>query len=479
MNLYENLINYVESDYYPFHMPGHKRREFLDMHSPFWYDITEIDGFDNLHEAEGILARGMEEAAKMYHTLSTYFLINGSTGGLLSAISAVTKPGDTILMARNCHKAVYNAVYLRGLIPNYIYPTIVKEGNMAGSIDAGQIELAYHNKKEIAAVVITSPTYDGIVSDIEAIAKVVHAHGSILIVDEAHGAHFPFHKEFPKSAIDCDADLVIQSLHKTLPSLTQTALLHRNSERVSDKCVQKYLSIYQSSSPSYVLMASIERCLNFVASSSDRYHSFIQLLDEFYENTKDLRVLSVWKPARDSNIYNKDNSKLIIYAKNRDIPGIWIYNQLLQNYHIQAEMVTRDYVVCLSSVCDTKEGFARLSNALHQMDQQITAINFCDLTNIPVSLCYENVSMLSNELVVLPSKIDEYEHGTKALMKCEGEIAAEYIYLYPPGIPLLVPGEMVSEKVIKQLEEYKLAGLSLRGMADHTGTCLRVLIGVK
>ena len=475
MNLYEKLVNYTESDYYPFHMPGHKRREFLDMPSPFCYDITEIDGFDNLHEAEDILARSMDEAAKIYHTLSTYFLVNGSTGGILSAISAVTKPGDTILMARNCHKAVYNAVYLNKLYPSYLYPMIAEKCNIAGSIEVSEVERAFQIKKDIAAVVITSPTYDGVVSDIEAIARVVHFYGSILIVDEAHGAHFPFSKEFPNSAIECDADLVIQSLHKTLPSLTQTALLHRNSKRVSEKQIRKYLSIFQSSSPSYVLMTSIVRCLNFVDSSCERIHNYIKLLNNFYEETKDLKILKIWRPIKSSSLYNIDRTKLIIYADNGETTGTWIYHQLLQDYHIQAEMTTKDYVVCLSSICDTKEGFDRLSKALHQMDQQISSLNFNQSSKYLDILRFKNAKMLSNEVVMIPSEIDGYELDKKELANSEGEVAAEYIYLYPPGIPILVPGERISKAFIEQLTEYKLAGLSLRGMQDRSGTFIEVV----
>jgi arginine/lysine/ornithine decarboxylase len=515
VNLYKKLETYADSDYYPFHMPGHKRREYLDMKSPYYYDITEIDGFDNLHEAEDVLARGMEEAARLYHTKSTHFLINGSTSGILAAISAMTKPGDEILMARNCHKAVYNAVFLRGLIPNYLYPLMISEYNIAGAIQVEDVISAFQSKKNIAAVVITSPTYDGVVSDIKAIAKVVHANKSILIVDEAHGAHFPFHDGFPQSAIECDADIVIQSIHKTLPALTQTALLHRISDRVDIKRLQKYLSIYQSSSPSYILMSSVDRCLKFLSSSKEVFDGYLLLLEEFYNKTDSLKNLTVWKPLKCSEIYNKDSSKLLICAKSSEISGVWIYEQLLLTYHIQAEMVMKDYVVCLSSVCDSREGFERLINALHLMDQQVTAIKKQDITlksqdytlnsqnstlqnqdttlkthnpalkdenltslNPPASL--KTVKMLTNELVVLPSKVEDYEHTTKLLIDCEGEVAAEYIYLYPPGIPLVVPGERLTKSFLVQLIEYKAAGLTLRGMSDQTGAYLDVLqIGEK
>lgn len=496
MDLYEKLITYVESDYYPFHMPGHKRREYLDMKSPYYYDITEIDGFDNLHEAEELLANGMEEAAKIYHSKSTHFLVNGSTSGILSAISATTKPGDEILIARNCHKAVYNAVLLRGLVPSYLYPSMISEYSIAGSIQVDDVKAAFKNKKNFAAVVITSPTYDGVVSDIMTIAEVVHGNGSILIVDEAHGAHFPFHDGFPKSAIECNADIVIQSIHKTLPALTQTALLHCVSERVNVKQLQKYLSIYQSSSPSYILMASIDRCLKYLSSSKEAFETYQLLLEEFYNKTESLKNLRVWRPLKSREIYNKDNSKLIISANSSEISGIWIYEQLLWTYHIQAEMVMKDYVVCLSSVCDSQEGFQRLIDALYMMDQEITRLKKQsttlkiqettlkienptlkneNVTSFNADTSLNNESIPKNELAVLPSKVEEYRHTSKLLIDCAGEIAAEYIYLYPPGIPLIVPGERISRSFLNQLLEYKAAGLHLRGMSDQTARYLDVL----
>lgn len=198
----KELINNSQSNIYPFHMPGHKRRGSdigagLD---PYAIDITEIDNFDNLHHAEGIIKEAQAEAAALYGAKSAYFLINGSTCGILAAISAATKRGDKVLVARNCHKAVYHALYLRQLHPVFTYPEITRTG-LQGQITEAQIRAAFDENPDIKAVVITSPTYDGVVSDVAAIASVVHAHGALLIVDEAHGAHFGFGSGFPQNAI--------------------------------------------------------------------------------------------------------------------------------------------------------------------------------------------------------------------------------------------------------------------------------------
>ena len=264
-NIFDKLKNYSDSDYYAFHMPGHKRNlDLMDETSPYRIDITEIDGFDDLHHAEGLLKEAQERAAKVYHASETHFLINGSTAGILSAILGTTEKGDSILVARNCHKSVYHAIYLNELDPVYIYPKFDTEQGLSTEIDAEDVQKALEEHPKIRAVMIVSPTYDGVVSDIEKIAEIVHEAGCLLIVDEAHGAHFGFDPYFPESANMYGADLVINSLHKTLPALTQTALLHVNGERVNRRKVKRYLDMLQTSSPSYILMASIDACIHLV-----------------------------------------------------------------------------------------------------------------------------------------------------------------------------------------------------------------------
>lgn len=232
----------------------------MDGTSPYLIDITEIDGFDDLHHAEGILKEAQERAAKVYHASETHFLINGSTAGIISAILGTTEKGDSILVARNCHKSVYHAIYLNELDPVYIYPKFDTEQGLSTEIDAEDVQKALEEHPKIRAVMIVSPTYDGVVSDIEKIAEIVHEAGCLLIVDEAHGAHFGFDPYFPESANMYGADLVINSLHKTLPALTQTALLHVNGERVNRRKV-KAVSGYAADEQSVVYTDGKYRCV--------------------------------------------------------------------------------------------------------------------------------------------------------------------------------------------------------------------------
>ena len=211
----------------------------------------------------------------MYGTRKSFFSVNGSTAGILTAISASVKKGGQILVARNCHKAVYHAIYLRELVPTYIYPQSDNDLGINGSISVSRVERYLEENPKIEAVFITSPTYDGVVSDVRQIAEAAHKHGIPLIVDEAHGAHFRFSDYFPVSATDLGADVVIQSFHKTLPAMTQTAVLHLCSERVSEKLIRRFLGIYETSSPSYILMSSLDACVAKLEKDSGR------LFDEF------------------------------------------------------------------------------------------------------------------------------------------------------------------------------------------------------
>lgn len=470
----QRLKEYATTDIYPFHMPGHKRRE-LDKWSPYRTDITEIDGFDNLHEAREILLEAQQQAAELYGSKECYYLINGSTCGILAAIFAAVPKHGKILVARNCHKAVYNGILLRELDAVYAYPVPTKAG-IQGQITAEQIAGLLEAHPDIAAVLITSPTYDGVVSDVKAIAEVVHAKNLPLIVDAAHGAHLGFCKEFPENPISQDADVVIESVHKTLPAFTQTALLHVCSNRVSSEKIKKYLGIYETSSPSYILMAGIDRCIHYMKERGA--HDLEQLaknLAEFYERAKRLKNMKVLQKQDLSpeEAYDFDFSKILIFSKNQRVSGADMHRILLEKYHLQMEMVSGQYVLALCSVMDTPEGFGRLIEALNEMDESEL---FVEDEAGNAQDCGEQQGFLSiyrPKRQLLPLyRTEELETETVLPQQAVGKAAGCYLYLYPPGIPLIVPGEEITEELLEDIAKCRQAGLTVEGFAAENRICI-------
>ena len=474
MNLYDKLLQYQSSEMYPFHMPGHKRRKD-DFANPFLIDITEIEGFDNLHHAEGILKDAQDRAAALYHSEETYFLVNGSTCGILAAVSACMTRGGKILMARNCHKAAYHAAYLRGLDIEYLYPEKEDIFGINGGIHEDIVEKALEEFQDIQAVMITSPTYDGVVSNVEKIAQIVHRKGIPLIVDEAHGAHFGFHEYFPKSSVEMGADLVIHSLHKTLPSLTQTALLHVNGNRVDRECLRRFLDIYQTSSPSYVFMAGMDSCVcKQEKRGGELFESLRRNLEVFYKQTESLGCIYLANHGLmgKSGIHDFDRSKLVISARNAGFTGNQLANLLRNRYHLELEMAGGSYGLALTSISDTEEGFLRLSEALKEIDACLE--NKIEKNTEKSTLTIEDI-VIKNEVWCRIHEALESPGESVLLEKAEGKICREFVYLYPPGIPMLVPGEIISREVLGKIRRLVREGYSVQGMADYSAEHIQVM----
>lgn len=469
--LYDQLRDYAKSDYYPFHMPGHKRRlgEFMN---PIETDITEIEGFDNLHHAEGILKEAQERAAAVYGSENTYFLVNGSTAGILGAVSACTSIGGKILMARNCHKAVYHSVLIRELDAVYIYPQQEQGIGLNCGLSPEKIREMLITAPDIQAVIITSPSYDGVVSDVEKIADICHTYQKPLIVDEAHGAHFGFHPYFPNNSIGKGADIVIHSLHKTLPAFTQTGLIHLNGSLVDRAVLERYLGIYQTSSPSYLLMAGVDQCIRMLEESGDRlFGEFVENLEQFRRKASELQMVGLAgkeELAGEKDVADLDLSKLILYIKNGSMSGNELYEELLQRYHLQLEMAAGDYALALTSIGDTREGFDRLYQALEEIDRRLLAKDSAQLEK-------RSYAGMDNQTEMPVCRAVERKMERILLENAAGRIAGEFVYLYPPGIPLIVPGEKISGEFVENVLQYREKGFSLQGMKDYSGKYLEVL----
>lgn len=368
-HLLERLQENAGKDIYPYHMPGHKRRSWGRLPEA-WYemDITEIDGFDNLHQPEGILEDAQREAAGLYGAEESFYLVNGSSCGILSAVSCALPFGGHILMARNCHRSAYHAAYLRKLAVSYVYPPFWEEYDIFDAVEAGQIQEALERERDIDAVLIVSPTYEGRIADIAGIARVVHQKGIPLIVDEAHGAHLGLAEGFPPNSCQAGADLVIHSVHKTLPSLTQTALLHVNGDRIDRERLRRFLRIYQSSSPSYLLMAGIDNALECVKEDKSVFTRFRERYENMMRNLADRCRYLRFLPMEDGK---QDVGKLLVSVKGCGLTGRQLYDILLQKYHLQLEMAAVSFVLAMFTVNDDEEGFRRMARALTEIDDSL------------------------------------------------------------------------------------------------------------
>ena len=512
--IYESLKRLNESDFVPMHMPGHKRNPSLgDMSAYYDIDITEIDDFDNLHDAEGIILEAERRANDLYGADETHFLVNGSTCGVLAAVSACVPKGGKLIAARNCHKSLYHAAYLRELRMKFIYPEkkiFVKDGfgsGKAGAINDGKTmgsQVIYgridHEKlksvceenPDAKAVFITSPTYEGIPSDIEKIASVVHGMGMILIVDEAHGAHFGMSDNLPKSAVSQGADVVIHSVHKTLASMTQTALIHVQGQRVDRQRLKRFLRIYQSSSPSYILMSSIDSCINDINQRGDEiFEKVIEYRRRIETDTADCKNLFV-PGTRDI----ADPCKVLICSAAENVTGQNIYDILRIEHHIQLEMAGDFYGLAIITGYDSDENIDRLISAIRSIDHNIEndtdkksdkhADVIAPLKDESDNDTFDRKPALSSdygeedkahETVIDFCKAWDGETELVDITTATGRIAGDFINLYPPGIPLIIPGEKFSKELIRQISFYLNTGRNVQGVffTQDAGRLVKIL----
>lgn len=471
--LYDKLTELEYEDILPMHMPGSKRNsELMSMPDPVKMDITEITGFDNLHNATGIIKECAIEAARIFGADETCLLVNGSTAGVMAAICGATHGGDKVLVARNVHRSVINALYLGQLNPEYIFPEMkCPEAGIYGAVKPEDIEEAFKGSSDIKAVIITSPTYEGIVSDISAISEIVHRYGAVLIVDQAHGAHFGFNEEFPESAVRQGADAVITSVHKTLPALTQTALLHINRGRIDADRVKMFWNMFQSTSPSYILMGSIDNCVTILKEKGDYlFKKYVERLKKLRNEIDKLKYINL--------LPVDDISKIVLLVND----GGEFARQLRQIYKIELEMASEKYVIAMTSMGDTDEGYARFLQALREMDReeyqiqsagfqsiddnmkckdgQCSGVQYSGVQSSNRELVHPEIAMSIYEALNSPTEMSDFDNSV-------GRIAGEAVCIYPPGINLVNPGEVITEGVVNALKAGLKDGLEILGMSEN------------
>ena len=446
MSLKGKLEEYSKSNMYPFHMPGHKR--MLD--GPYKIDLTEVEGVDNLHHPEGIIAEEQKRIARIYNAKESLMLVGGSTVGNLAAIYTACSEGDTIVIQRNSHKSVYNGAIIRHLNVEYINPKWDENGIFHGVTEEMVTEAI--EKYSPKAIVLTTPSYEGYHCNIEEISKIAHENGVILIVDQAHGAHLGFHPDFKYSAVGY-ADITIQSLHKTLPCLTQTGVLHISGDLVDAYKIKEALEIFETSSPSYVLMDSISGCLDYLESKEDIFADYVDKLDDFYKISGQLTHLEIITESDDI----KDKGKIVISTRNSGITGVELAKILREKYQIETELSSFSYVLAMTSIMDTKEGFDRLKIALTEIDRTLSE----EKIELP-AISFESTKIME------PFEAKNKASESIILSEAAGRIATVMVCLYPPGVPLIVPGEEIKEQNIKLIKEAIEKNIQVTGLISGT-----------
>ncbi len=462
--LYKALRRYVQRKRVCFHMPGHKRgngipkrfkKDILSM------DLTELNDTDNLHKPEGPILKAQHLAAKAFGAEKSFFLVNGATCGIEAMITAVCDPGDILIIDRNCHGSVISALILTGVIPKYIYPEYIEELGICGGIHLKELERMLVDNPKAKGVLITSPNYYGLCSDIKAIAELVHLHNKLLLVDEAHGTHFYFSSRLPQGALASGADLCVHGAHKTLPALTQSGFLHVKSERVDIRRLENSLKLFQTSSPSFLLLAYLDISRGIMQRVGEtKFNKILRLTDTIRDKINGCKGLYCFGTDLKGKhgVCDIDLTRLVVNFKNAGITGYAASEMLRNDYNIEVEMSDISNIICIITVSDDENSLKKLSKALIKLNERINKIK--GFTN-PYKKAFKPIYSISpREAFFSKTNLQELDNSV-------GKVCAETVTVFPPGVPILCPGEVISQEIVEYIKEIK----KHKG-TEHEGTVL-------
>ena len=475
--LFDALKEYVNRDTLPFHVPGHKKGIGMDAEfknfmgeNPFKIDVTVFKLVDSLHHPKGPIKEAQELAADAYGADATFFSIHGTSGAIQAMIMSVVSDGDKIIVPRNVHKSVTAGIILSGAVPVYMEPELDKKLGIAHGVAPETVKQTLEVNPDAKAVLIINPTYYGVATDIKKIADIVHEYNIPLIVDEAHGPHLAFSDKLPTSALEAGADICAQSTHKIIGALTQGSLLHVKSKLVNPKRVQQVLNLMQTTSPSYILMASLDCARRQIALEGKELlskaidlcnytRSEINKIPGFHCFGKE--VLGV------PGSFAFDPTKLTISCRGLGITGYELDTILADKYHIQMELSDFYNVLAVGSFGDTKEGMDKLISALKEISNEYygkkpATKDFLDIPHIPNRILNPREAFNSKKEDIL-------------LEKSERKISAEFLLAYPPGIPILCPGEVITKEIIEYVHDLKRANLYVQGTEDSEVKYIKIV----
>ena len=474
--LFEAVYNHAKKRMVSFHTPGHKNGRSIDKKllsftgkNVYYFDVTVFPDVDSLHDPTKCIKLAQELMAKAYGVEQSLFLVNGSSSGNQAMFLSACKPGDSIILSRNIHKSVLGGIILAGLWPIWLQPKIDQNLDIILDAEPDQIAEAIKKFPEAKAVFITSPTYNGVTSDLLEIANICHKNNKLLLVDEAHGPHLRFHRDFPISAVEADADMIVQSVHKILSALSQGSVLHINSDRIDFNRVKKVVSMLQTTSPNYLTLSSIdlarrqavlhgEKLLGEIIDAAEYGRKKINRLKNFFCFTReDIR----------SRGYDLDVTKLTVNVTKTGLSGLEIEDILNEQYNIQVDCADLFNLIAIMGIGSAKADVQKLVNALEDIDIKYHGIEKNWNLNLP---------SLTTEMVMTPRDVFfQKESKRVSLNKAAGHISAQTLTPYPPGIPILIPGERITKEICDYLFELSSKDIRISGQETDTLKTIKVV----
>jgi arginine decarboxylase len=474
--IFNRLNAYKDLENARFHVPGHKGGAFfLDQAKPLFssmleIDVTEITGMDDLHDPQEIIAEAQQLASTCFTADQTYFLVNGSTVGNLAMIMATLQKGDQVLVQRNSHKSVFHALAMVEVEAIFLQPECCPTFNVPVGVTLDQVKEAFNHYPKLKAFVLTYPNYYGMASEIREIIQYAHQQDAVVLVDEAHGAHFGQHKALPPSAMQLGADVSVQSTHKMLGSMTMTSMLHVQGKRVDIRDLEFYLHSLQSSSPSYPLLASLdvarEQLQRMNHTEWDQSFAQYEYLRVKIRSINRYSVSYAGKegnhPLQKQTLYNMDPFKLII----QPIWGMTGYQlqRLLEEYGIYSELADTDNVLLTLPLVPKQEWNERLIDALQSIALSYAYLDDHTNTGLPVFTSHSHKNNKHTDLTKIKMKTYRSSDVKEvSLHQSKGERVAEMIIPYPPGIPILIPGEAITQGIIDYILALQHRGAHFQG----------------
>jgi arginine/lysine/ornithine decarboxylase len=479
--LFDAMVGLAESRKVSFHTPGHKSGKgistrFRKFVGPkiFSIDLTTLDEVDSLHKPRGVIKEAQELAAKAYGADRSYFLVNGTTGGNQAMILAACNPGDQVLIARNAHKSVLAGLILSGAQPVFYSPPVDERLRIMLNVTFDDTKAAIDAHPECKVLFLTSPNYYGICADLERIVPYAHEKGLVVLVDEAHGPHLKFHPELPASALEAGADMCVQSTHKIIGGMTQASMLHAMATRVNLPMLTNVLRFVQTTSPSYILMASLDLARMQMATEGPK------LLDKAIRLAKEARarinkipgLFCLGKETVTGTLFSQmgdlDVTKLTITVNALGLSGYQVSQILNARYHIQVEMADPFHILVIVSIGDRQDDLRRLVEALREIAKEHAS------PAAPSALASEPLPVFAHEAVITPREAFFADQEYIPLDQSIGKVSSEIVTVYPPGIPVLVPGEIVTAEAVAYLKRMLILGATVDGL-DETNSWIGVV----